>query len=63
MNKPTSPTFNFISPANLFSVVQRLQDEKDGKPLLPGTLKTGNTAAPSNGDPSKFQSLLNNSRS
>jgi hypothetical protein len=59
MYKPTNPSSRFITPANLFGVVQGLQSGSRNKSLVSGTLGAGKTAAPSTGDPDKFQSLLN----
>ena len=63
MYKPINPASSFITPANLFGVVQGLQANSRNNSLVSGTLGAGKTAAPSTGDPSKFQSLLNVFRS
>jgi hypothetical protein len=63
MYKPTNPASSFITPANLFGVVQSLQSGSRNKSLVSGKLGAGEVAAPSTGDPSKFQSLLNVFRS
>lgn len=63
MYKPTNPTSGFITPANLFGVVQNLQSNSRNNSLVSGRLGAGKTAAPSTGDPNKFQSLLNVFRS
>lgn len=59
MYKPSNPASGFISPANLFNVVQRLQTQGRRNSLISGSLGSGKVAAPSTGDPDKFQSLLN----
>ena len=63
MYKPTNPASSFITPANLFGVVQGLQANSRNNSLVSGKLGSGEVAAPSTGDPSKFQSLLNVFRS
>jgi hypothetical protein len=62
MNKPTNPTFNFITPANVFGVVQSLQSGSRNKTLDSDKQKADKIAAPSTSDPDTFQSLLNVSR-
>ena len=57
--KPTNPTASFITPANIFSMVQSLQSVGRGRALRSGKLGSGETQASSTGDPDKFQSLLN----
>jgi hypothetical protein len=59
MYKPSNPASNFISPANLFSVVRRLQTQGRRNALMSGSLGSGKVEAPATGDPDKFQSLLN----
>jgi hypothetical protein len=63
MYKPTNPASSFITPADLFGVVQNLQANSRNNSLVSGKLGSGEVAAPSTGDPSKFQSLLNVFRS
>lgn len=57
--KPVNPAARFISPANIFSVVQGLQRASRGNDLRSGKLGSGEIQASSTGDPDKFQSLLN----
>ena len=57
--KPINPAASFITPANIFSVVQNLQTASRGNSLRSGKLGSGETQASSTGDPDKFQSLLN----
>lgn len=62
MDKPTTPTFSFITPANLFNVVQRLQSGSRNTSLESDKQEADKIAAPSTSDPDIFQSLLNVSR-
>ena len=57
--KPVNPAAGFISPANIFSVVQGLQTAPRRNSLKSGKLGSGEVQASSIGDPDKFQSLLN----
>jgi hypothetical protein len=59
MYKPSNPASGFINPANLFGMVQRLQTQGRRNSLMSGSLGSGKVAAPSTGDPDKFQSFLN----
>lgn len=56
--KPENPAASFISPQNIFSVVQGLQSNTRRNSLVSGSLGSGKTAAPSTGDPDKFQRFL-----
>jgi hypothetical protein len=62
MNKPTTPTFNFITPANVFGLVRSLQSGSRNKSLGSDKQEVDKIPAPSTSDPDIFQSLLNVSR-
>jgi hypothetical protein len=62
MDKPTTPTSSFITPANLFNVIQRLQSGSRNKSLGSDKQEVDKIPAPSTSDPDIFQSLLNVSR-
>ena len=57
--KPANPASNFISPASIFGLVQRLQGSTRRQALRSGSLGSGRIEASSTGDPQDFQTFLN----
>jgi hypothetical protein len=57
--KPANPAANFISPASIFGLVQRLQDSSRRQALRSGSLGSGKRDVAATGDPQDFQALLN----
>ena len=60
--KANKRTAGFITPADIFSMVQGLQKNSGDRPLQARSSEPKKTDAPTPGDPDKFQELLNVSR-
>ena len=62
-SKVNKPTTGFITPANIFSMVQGLQKNSADRSLQSDNSEPKETESYPPGDPNKFQELLNSSRS
>ncbi len=60
--KSNKPTAGFITPADIFSMIQGLQKNSGDRPLQASNSEPKRTDAPIPGDPDKFQEFLNVSR-
>jgi hypothetical protein len=60
--KFNKPTAGFITPADIFSMVQGLQKNSGDRPPQTSSSEPKKTDTPTPGDSDKFQELLNASR-